>query len=680
MFPTREVLSRHRDSAPPRLRVSLTLLTLLALTLGSSLSAQPAPVRPWNEDVLYFAITDRFHDGDPSNNVPTGSDPSLYDSAQQDIDRYHGGDFRGVEIALRDDYFKELGVTALWLTPPVRNAWYAAFDFPNDKTGYHGYWTQDFLDIDPHLVSSQSLDGARTYPDTRDGRMEHYRDLVDLAHSQGIKVIQDIVINHAGPVFYYDEDQDDTFDLAEREEWIQPFNPDGSHENARWADVPKWNLHRTEPARSTTVLDHEIALSGVLGDLSSYGRRGMSTDSLGASNGEEIECDFFALRTLDTSPESPHFDRLVDDYVEIYAFYVEVIGVDGFRIDTVKHVHHAFWDAFTERLRRRLGPERASRLILFGEVYDGDPRKIGDWTYREDWPEDRRPSLDSVLNFPFCFALREYLRHPGRDFGTGEDLDAAFQTLTSESDGERPFYNPNPGFDGLNSDQKIINFFENHDGLNRFRARRITARRNLLANALLLLAPGIPCLYYGTEADLPDRDGRIDTDGETGRLTFIPRDERERFEAIRTEPDFRTLAAITKLRANAPALQSATVSTLWVDNESTPGDDGIFAFARGPAPEPLIVVANVANRPRIAGVPGPGLQVVSDDGKPLLQRGARLEPVQIPGLNTEAAEAISINWIDGTPFATIPVGPETITIYRVVPERSDESDAPASLP
>jgi glycosidase len=89
---------------------------LLLLTLS-------AAARPWTEDVMYFALTDRFHDGDPANNVPPGSDPALYDPTQKEIRRYHGGDLRGLELAIRGGYFKELGVTALWITPPVRNVW-----------------------------------------------------------------------------------------------------------------------------------------------------------------------------------------------------------------------------------------------------------------------------------------------------------------------------------------------------------------------------------------------------------------------------------------------------------------------------------------------------------------------------------------------------------------------------
>jgi glycosidase len=152
----------------------------------------------WRDEVLYFMVTDRFHDGDSENNIPEGSDPSLYDPEQKHIDFYHGGDFRGIEKAIVDGYFHDLGVTAIWITPPVRNAWYSLHDKDGPKTGYHGYWTQDFLDIDPHLTSATSLSG-QPYPKGKEGRLQHYRDLIDLANRNGIKIVQDIVCNHIGP-------------------------------------------------------------------------------------------------------------------------------------------------------------------------------------------------------------------------------------------------------------------------------------------------------------------------------------------------------------------------------------------------------------------------------------------------------------------------------------------------
>ena len=249
-------------------RLRRVLMPLFALPLL-------VEARPWSDEVIYFVMTDRFHDGDPTNNTPDECDPELDDPDQEDIGRYHGGDLRGLELALKSGYFDELGVTAIWITPPVRNVWRSGFDLGGPKTGYHGYWTQDFLDIDPHLTSKVSLSGEG-YPDNAEGRMRHFRDFVKLAHSKGIKIIQDSVMNHAGPVFYYDADDDGVFDVGKKSEWIQPYKREGYHQNAKWAEVARWNIKRTEPYGPEQLLGKEIATNGVLSELSSYGRKGFS--------------------------------------------------------------------------------------------------------------------------------------------------------------------------------------------------------------------------------------------------------------------------------------------------------------------------------------------------------------------------------------------------------------------
>lgn len=638
---------------------------LLALAVGCPqvLRAAPPATRPWNQDVIYFALTDRFLDGDPDNNVPAGSDPTLYDPTQTIVDHYQGGDFRGLELAVQRGYFNDLGVTALWITPPVRNVWYSACDAGlAPKTGYHGYWTQDFLDIDPHLVSRRSLDGSREYPDSRDGRMQHYKDFVALAHAHGLKVIQDIVCNHAGPVFYYDANGNGEFDRDHPDEWVQPFRHDGPYTDARWAETPAWNQHRAAPVGPVTILGREVRTKGVVGDLDSYGRRGMSPHSLGKSDGEEIECDFFGLRDFWTAPDGPHFDDLVNDFVEIYAFYVEEIGVDGFRIDTIKHVHHAFWDAFTERLRRRIGPERAKSLILFGEVYDGDPTKAGEYTYRLGWPGDPAPCLDAVLAFQYCYAVRSYLRAAGKPFGTGRELHNALRSLrpTPPPGGARPFYNPTPGSDGLNSEQKIVNFIENHDGLNRFRVGDVSERGNFLANAILLLSPGIPCLYYGTEAGLQDREGKLDVDTETGRLTFVRAGDAQGLDAVEHGESFRGLAALCALRRTLPALTAGEFIPLSMD-----GGEGVLAFARGGAGlDPVVVVVNASNEERTIGP----LKLISADGRPLLALDHKLERLPVAGTDTTDVPVSTpvLQWHDGAPQLELHVGPESVNVYRRV--------------
>ncbi len=619
----------------------------------------PAFARPWSDDVMYFVMTDRFNDADPSNNNPPGCDPALYDPRQKDISRYFGGDLRGVEKAVQAGYFNELGVTALWLTPVVKNVWRSGYDLGGWKTGYHGYWAQDWLDIDPHLTSHVSLTGT-PYPDNAEGRMEHYRDFVKLAHSKGIKIIQDVVLNHAGPVFYYDADGNGVFNTDRKEEWVQPYKKDGFYDIAKWADVPKWNAEKAQPDGPRELLGMKIATKGTLAQLASYGRKGFSWDSLGKTDGEEITCDFFSLRDLWTAPDGAYFDALVDEFVEIYQFYLTTVGVDGLRIDTVKHVHQGFWDAFTERLRARLGPAAADKL-LFGEIYDGNPAVLGRFTWRSDWPRRTEPELDSVLDFNFCFSAREYLRHAGNAYGSPAALEKSLAIRTSNGDGGRPFYNPNPGADGLNSRQKMITFIENHDGLNRFRVNGVTERRNRVAQGLVMTLPGIPCLYYGTEYAMLDEGGKVGEDGETGRLMFYPNEGGPSMEAVEKSPSFTEIAALAALRGRLPELRTGSVVPLWVDSGAGSEDDGVFAFGRASANGEsfVVVVVNASDAPRVTGVENQAMQLPSF----LKTSGKVLRPALVIG----GAESSESPVFDASGPLRLPVPASSLVVYEAVP-------------
>ncbi|MEK0449602.1 MAG: hypothetical protein RL088_1870 [Verrucomicrobiota bacterium] len=634
--------------------IRLVWAALLIVAAGNVLRGQDTSSRPWSDDVIYFVLTDRFADGDASNNIPEGSDPKLYDPRQLDIVKYHGGDLRGLEKAIAAGYFEKLGVTAIWITPPVKNVWYSLADLGGPKTGYHGYWTQNFLDIDPHLVSRKSFNGAVEYPDSRDGRMQHYKDFVALAHKHGLKVIQDVVCNHAGPVFYYDANGNGRHDRDELSEWQQPFRKDGYYANARWMNIPEWNALQTQPAGPETILGRQVATSGILQKLEAYGRKGMSGDSLGRRDGEEVVCDFFSLRDIWTDPNGEHFDAVVNEFVEIYRFYIETVGVDGLRIDTVKHVHREFWEAFTERLRGALGPERAKRLLMFGEVYDGSPEVAGRYTYRQQWPERKDPSLDSVLSFDFCFAARQFLRHSNDEFGSPLNLEAALKNSYG------PHYNPTPGLDGLNARQKMVNFVENHDGLNRFRAWKVNERSNILANALVLFSEGIPCLYYGTEAALLDLDGKLTADTETGRMTFLRTDEPARMQSAVESATFSAIAHFTKLRRELPALSRGATVPLWVDSADTPKDDGIFAFARYTTTDAVLVVVNASKASSVTGMPGAPMQLVAPK-RPLLTKSGvlKLEAVYPAG----GAVIPEVKWSGRTPHVEITMPPRSVAVF-----------------
>ena len=615
--------------------------------------------RSWQDEVIYFMLTDRFYDGDPSNNSPKGAAADLHDPKQQNLNSYHGGDFRGIEIALEHDYFTNLGITAIWITPPVKNVWNTSYDMGDKgKTGYHGYWTQDFMDIDPHLTSATRMDGTR-YPEGREGRMAHYRDLVNLAHRKGIRIIQDIVCNHTGPVFYYDTNDNGKFDRFGKSEWIAPYQRSGYHTNTRWANIPAWNIHRTEPTGPITIWGKTIPLTGILGRMGTYGRKGFNGDSLGKRDGEEVMCDFFSLRDIWTDPTSKHYDELVDEFVRIYAFYIEEIGIDGLRIDTVKHVHHQFWADFTSRLRKKLG-KRAKDIIIFGEAYDGDPKVLGKYTYS---PDGQNVAIDGMLNFQMCWAIRSYLRHGGNHHGHAHDIERAMRDLTGQQKGStRPFYNPMPGPDGLNARQKSITFVENHDGINRFRVGPVTSRRNILANAMVLTLEGIPCLYYGSENSLHDKRGKIGPDTETGRMTFIHTNDGGRVKKIQQSNSFLAVRTLIRARKHLPALRRGLTAQLWVDSHESNHDNGTFLFARYLPGEPHQTVLVGFNLSQQDSTIQPTL--IAPQQRALVPEGTIFERIPLPGIDPPETPPV-LTRIGANRQINLPLKADSISLWRV---------------
>lgn len=133
----------------------------------------------WDEAVIYFAVTDRFFDGDASNNDAYGVGD--YNTGEKGGSSYHGGDFAGLNQKL--DYLKDLGVNTIWITPIVENITEDQHDNETDTAtyGYHGYWASDFTKLNKHL-----------------GKEQQFKALLDAAHSKGMKIMVDVVLNHAG--------------------------------------------------------------------------------------------------------------------------------------------------------------------------------------------------------------------------------------------------------------------------------------------------------------------------------------------------------------------------------------------------------------------------------------------------------------------------------------------------
>ncbi|WP_297378424.1 alpha-amylase family glycosyl hydrolase [uncultured Helcococcus sp.] len=160
-------------------KLSIFLLTILLIfNSGANVFAEKENKEiAWDEEIIYMVLTDRFYDGDESNNNPHNIDGS-YD--KDHLEAYHGGDFRG--IIEKIDYLKELGITTLWITPIVKNIETNMMENDNGKQyGYHGYWAEDFTKLDSHL-----------------GNEEDLKELIDLLHENNIKLMVDVVLNHSG--------------------------------------------------------------------------------------------------------------------------------------------------------------------------------------------------------------------------------------------------------------------------------------------------------------------------------------------------------------------------------------------------------------------------------------------------------------------------------------------------
>jgi glycosidase len=540
------------------------MITFAALTCV--VSAQNAVKRFWNQDVVYFVLIDRFFDGDPSNNVPEDCSPALYDAEQRDVAKYHGGDLRGLEIAIKRGYFKELGITALCLTPPTRHVW----KLEDGSAGYLGDALKDLRDIDPHWTSARSFDGKTDYPATQEGRMQHYKDFVALAHSHDLKVLQSVA------------------------------------------------CHRVE----ATASDFETA-------------------------GQEA--------------------------VAACAFYVNEAGVDGLRMVAIDDFPHAFWDAFTERLRNQVGSPRNTELLIVGDVRKESATKGGELTYRSDYPNRREPCFDSVSNLVFASAIREYLRPTVGPFGSAKALETAWRSLIGLGGG-RPKFNPKPGLDKLTAGDKQWLSIEDHTEINRFLVPPVEPKQNILANGLLLLAEGIPCLYYGTETSLPDANGKVGKPGFTGRLTLIPRGKAENFDAIRNTQSYQTFAGLIALRSKSDALINGKTSFIWSDTGSDSADDGVFAYIRytrtkGTA-EPAdfaLVVINASGRTRATSAQTTRMKLVSQSGRPLLFTGQKLVRLPVQGLDpaNTREQTIPVAWEGKIPKVELLLAPQTVNVYRV---------------
>lgn len=524
-------------------------------------------VDDWRNEVIYQVLVDRFANGDPAND---------YSVKYDDLARYQGGDWKGIEENL--DYLEQLGVTTLWISPVVRNV-----DTDANVDGYHGYWAQDLDEVNPHFGDIAAL-----------------RSLVASAHSRDMKIVLDIVTNHVGQAFYYDMNLNGVADINFQgnggntptrhfTEYDPDFDPRGIQAFTSLGEAgPAPIVFQWDPA--TGHVPPEPAL---LQDPGAYNRKGRTFDF--DDPDQLLHGDFpGGLKDLATK-RCDVKQQFVDSFVR----WVELTDFDGFRLDTVKHVEYEFWRYFTQRVRSRLAARGKNNFLMFGEVFDGRDDMLGSFTRHEilgekdlanflgrEWPDDPEDDgqleneaacatdgapitgdqLDSVFYFSQHFrAIREVFQQ-GQSTDRIEQLWMERRTNWGDAANER-------GIDIAPRDVPI-NFLDNHD-VPRFlyMVKDLPAeqRQALLHNAILFqfTAQGIPCIYYGTEQGLhggndPANRERMWDSG---------------FDV--THPTFAWVQRLARIRAHYASLRKGAVNVVFATDHVADEDDaGMFAFER----------------------------------------------------------------------------------------------------
>ncbi len=518
------------------------------LLLGLYLCVSPAFAQSFRDrlpqdEVIYFLLPDRFENGDAANDLgglkggplQTGFDPTHKGF-------YHGGDLKG--LIKRLDYIQGLGATAIWVAPIFKNQ--AVRGAKGQETaGYHGYWVTDFTTVDPHF-----------------GTEAEFKALVAAAHGRGMKVYMDIITNHTADIIDYREGPTNKYVYRSRADYpgqaYTPFIPKGLEHIKK----PEW-----------------------LNDISLYHNRGESTfDGESSTMGDFVGLD-------DVKTEDP---RAVAGFIQVYSDWIDKYGVDGFRVDTAKHVNPEFWSQFVPAILAKAKARGIPNFHIFGEIggIGLEPGKLAVHTRVAGFP--------SVLDFAFHQAVVNTVAG------------------TSGTDHLNELFAGDPLYEGgAPTAMQLPTWVSNHDnGRIGWFVRKAfpqasddeVLKRVRLAHAMMMTMRGVPVLYAGDEqgfaGDGWDQDAREDqfasktavyndnkligTTSTTAQANFSP-----------DHPLYQFMAQVSALRkVNAALRRGAQVVRNYSDKP------GLFAVSRfdPQSGQEVVLVFNTANAPLTANV------------------------------------------------------------------------------
>jgi neopullulanase len=542
---------------------------------------QPYAQRPPQDEVIYFLLPDRFENGDKSNDkggiaggrLDTGFDPTSKGF-------FHGGDLAG--LTQRLDYIQGMGVTAIWLAPIYQNK--AVQGAPgSESAGYHGYWITDFTKVDSHF-----------------GTKDDMRAFVDAAHARGMKVYLDIVINHTADVIQYRECQVSNTDpnsaanrsCPYRNKANYPFATKGRFDGTAINDgfmgdqapfQSKSNfdkLTNMDFAYTPYIPDGEenVKVPAWLNDLRYYHNRGNSSFEGESSN----YGDFSGLD--DVMTENP---RVVQGFIDIFKQWISDYRIDGFRVDTARHVNPEFWRAFIPAMRQHAASLGIPNFYIFAEAAEPNPGGLARFTRVDGFP--------AVLDFAFQETARAV-------FVDGEGtarLAALFAGDALYQGGEAMA-------------RRLPTFLGNHDrGRFSWLLRRsdpnmpddVMFARLRAANALMFFTRGVPVIYSGDEqgfvGDGIDQDAREDMFPSKVAIyndnDLVATDKTTADSNFDTQhPLYKDIAHMARLKREHPALRDGRQIL-----RLTEKDGGLFAFSRIlTGGEEYLVVINARAEPR----------------------------------------------------------------------------------
>ncbi|MEW7293032.1 alpha-amylase family glycosyl hydrolase [Aquimarina sp. 2304DJ70-9] len=384
----------------------------------------------WEGANVYFLLTDRFNNGDTSN------DDVLNRTKETGTLRgFEGGDLKGIIKKIEDGYFKDLGINALWFNPVVEQVHESVDEGTGNTYAFHGYWAKDWTKIDPNY-----------------GTYKELKQLVDIAHKHGIRILLDVVMNHTGPVTEQDPVWPDS--------WVRT-SPQCTYKDYKSAVT--CTLVENLPDIKTES-DEEVKLPEILiNKWKSEGRLEI----------ELAEIDVFFTKTgLKRSPKNYIIKWLTD--------YVRELGIDGYRVDTVKHVEEGAWGVLAEQAK-----------LAFAEWKSKNPDKVLDDNDFYVLGELYGYGIDGKRFYDFGDRKVDY-------FANGFDnmINFQFKYDAAKNDYEGLFSKYSKVLNTNLVGKSIMNYISSHDDGDPFDKDR---SKTYESATKLLLTPGISQIYYGDE-------------------------------------------------------------------------------------------------------------------------------------------------------------------------------------